>query len=136
MTCVEQARALGVSEDKWIYLHGHAQAQDRFVTERPDLSRSRAMELVLKRALESAGKSVFEMSCFDLYSCFPCAVLIAAEILGLDWRAAPPTVTGGLPFFGGPGNNYSMHAIATMMARLRQDSGSFGLVLANGGFLT
>jgi len=29
-----------------------------------------------------------------------------------------------------------MHAIATMMARLRQDSGSFGLVLANGGFLT
>jgi acetyl-CoA C-acetyltransferase len=136
MTCVEQARALGVSEDKWIYLHGYAQAADRFVTERQDLSRSRAMELVLKRALDSAGKSAFEISCFDLYSCFPCAVLIAAEILGLDWRATRLTVTGGLPFFGGAGNNYSMHAIATMVERLRQEPGSFGLVLANGGFLS
>jgi hypothetical protein len=27
----------------------------------------------------------------------------------------PLTVTGGLPWFGGPGNNYSTHAIATMM---------------------
>ena len=136
MTSAEQARSLGVAEDQWIYLHGYAQAADRFVTERRDLSRSRAMELVLERALNAAGKAAFEMSCFDLYSCFPCAVLIAAEILGLDWRATPLTVTGGLPFFGGPGNNYSMHAIATMMARLRRDSGSFGLVLANGGFLT
>jgi len=136
MTCVDQARALGVGEDKWIYLHGYAQAADRFVTERPDLSRSRAMELVLKRTLDSAGKSAVEMSCFDLYSCFPCAVLIAAEILGLDWRATPLTVTGGLSFFGGAGNNYSMHAIATMAARLRQERGSFGLVLANGGFLS
>jgi acetyl-CoA C-acetyltransferase len=136
MTSVEQARALGVAEDKWIYLHGYAQAADRFVTERPDLSRSRAMQLVLKRALDSAGKSVNEMTCFDLYSCFPCAVLIAAEILGLDWRSTPLTVTGGLPFFGGAGNNYSMHAIATMVERLRQQPGSFGLVLANGGFLS
>jgi acetyl-CoA C-acetyltransferase len=136
MTSAEQARALGVAEDRWIYLHGYAQTADRFVCERPDLSRSRAMELVLKRALDSAGKSAFEMSCFDLYSCFPCAVLIAAEILGLDWRATPLTVTGGLPFFGGAGNNYSMHAIATMVERLRQKPGSFGLVLANGGFLS
>jgi acetyl-CoA C-acetyltransferase len=136
MTSAEQARSLGVAEDKWIYLHGYAQAADRFVTERRDLSRSRAMELVLKRALDSAGKSAFEISCFDLYSCFPCAVLIAAEILGLDWRATALTVTGGLPFFGGAGNNYSMHAIATMVERLRQEPGSFGLVLANGGFLS
>jgi acetyl-CoA C-acetyltransferase len=136
MTSAGQARALGVAEDKWIYLHGYAQAADRFVTERPDLSHSRAMELVLKRALDSAGKSVFDMSSFDLYSCFPCAVLIAAEILGLDWRATPLTVTGGLPFFGGAGNNYSMHAIATLVERLRQEPGSFGLILANGGFLS
>src|ERR1700722_11402385 len=136
LTSAEQARALGVSEDKWIYLHGYAQAADRFVTERPDLSHSRAMELVLKRVWDSAGKSAFEMSCFDLYSCFPCAVLIAAEILGLNWRATQLTVTGGLSFFGGAGNNYSMHAIATMVEQLRQEPGSFGLVLANGGFLS
>jgi len=45
-------------------------------------------------------------------------------------------VTGGLPYFGGPGNNYSMHAIATMGERLRASSGSYGLVGLNGGMQT
>lgn len=136
LTSVEQARAMGVDPSKWIYLHGYAQAADTYVTERPDLSRSRAMELVLDRALKSAGKTAADMSDIDLYSCFPCAVLIAAEALGVDWRARTLTVTGGLPFFGGAGNNYSMHAIATMVERLRANPGAFGLVLANGGFLS
>jgi acetyl-CoA C-acetyltransferase len=76
------------------------------------------------------------MADIDLYSCFPCAVLIAAEALGVDWRKRELTVTGGLPFFGGAGNNYSMHAIATIVERLREKPGAFGLVLANGGFLS
>ena len=46
------------------------------------------------------------------------------------------TVTGGLPFFGGAGNNYSMHAIASMVRALRADPGSLGFVGANGGFLS
>ena len=136
LTSVEQARAMGVAEEKWVYLHGYAHAADRCPTERPDLSRSKAMELVLARALQSAGKTAAEIAQFDLYSCFPCAVLIAAECLGLDWRERALTVTGGLPFFGGAGNNYSMHAIATMVERLREAPGVFGLVLANGGFLS
>jgi acetyl-CoA C-acetyltransferase len=63
-------------------------------------------------------------------------VLIASEAVGLDWRKTTPTITGGLPFFGGPGNSYSMHAIATMVECLRADPGKYGLVLANGGFLS
>jgi len=136
LTSVEEAGRLGIPQSKWVYLHGFAQVADKFVTERPDLSRSRAMELVLEQALRTAGKTAAEIKAFDLYSCFPVAVLIAAEALGLDWRETPLTVTGGLPFFGGPGNNYSMHAIATMVERLRGDPGAFGLVLANGGFLS
>jgi len=136
MTSVRQARALGVDPGKWIYLHGYAQGADRFVTERPDLSRSLAMDLVLQRALGSAGKAPEALTHIDLYSCFPCAVLIAAECLGLDWRRRVLTVTGGLPFFGGPGNNYSMHAIASLVERLRARPGDYGLVLANGGFLS
>ena len=46
------------------------------------------------------------------------------------------TVTGGLPFFGGPGNNYSMHAIAETVRRARRAPGSFGLVGANGGIMS
>lgn len=136
LTSVARAQALGVPEAKWVYLHGYAAGKDVYVTARPDLSRSRAMELVLARALASARKTAADIGVFDLYSCFPCAVLIAAEALGVDWRKTPMTVTGGLPFFGGPGNNYSMHAIATMTERLRAAPGALGLVLANGGFLS
>ncbi len=46
------------------------------------------------------------------------------------------TLTGGLPFFGGPGNNYSMHAIAEAVDRCRGERDSFALVAANGGILS
>jgi acetyl-CoA C-acetyltransferase len=46
------------------------------------------------------------------------------------------TLTGGLPFFGGAGNNYSMHGIAETVARMRSAAGQFGLVGANGGILS
>lgn len=136
MTSVSRAKELGIDPAKWIYLHGYAQAADLLPTERADLSRSLTMELTLKQALASAGKATSEIAYFDLYSCFPCAVLLAAEAIGLDWRKTPATVTGGLPFFGGAGNNYSMHAIATMVELLRAAPDQFGLVIANGGFLS
>jgi acetyl-CoA C-acetyltransferase len=136
VTSVGKAREMGVPEHKWVYLHGHAQVADVLTVERPDLSRSRAMDWVLRRTLASSELAIADMAYVDLYSCFPCAVLIASEAVGLDWRSTTPTVTGGLPFFGGPGNSYSMHAIATMVERLRADPGKYGLVLANGGFLS
>lgn len=136
VTSAGKAAELGVDPARWVYLHGYAEAADATPTQRPDLSRSRAIEGVLHHALATAGRSTADIGHFDLYSCFPCAVLLAAEALGLDWRTTPATVTGGLPFFGGAGNNYSTHAIATMVERLRSDRAGYGLVLANGGFLS
>jgi acetyl-CoA C-acetyltransferase len=46
------------------------------------------------------------------------------------------TLTGGLPFFGGAGNNYSMHGVAETVAQMRRAPGEFGLVGANGGILS
>jgi acetyl-CoA C-acetyltransferase len=136
VTTVGEAARLGIAPDRLVYLHGEARAADRLVTGRADLSRSPAIAGVLARALAAAGRTTAEIAHFDLYSCFPCAVLLAAETLGLDWRTTPATVTGGLPFFGGAGNNYSLHAVATMVERLRSHPNDFGLVLANGGFLS
>jgi acetyl-CoA C-acetyltransferase len=84
-----------------------------------------------------AGKRIDEIEFLDLYSCFPCAVQIACDALGIahdDPRGL--TLTGGLPYFGGPGNNYVAHAIAHLVARLRAKPGSFGLVNGNGWFIT
>jgi acetyl-CoA C-acetyltransferase len=104
--------------------------------DRPDLGASPAAALAVRWALYHAGVSVDDLATIDLYSCFPIAVFAVADQLGLkpdDPRGL--TVTGGLPFFGGPGNNYSMHAIAETVRRLRETGGA-GLVGANGGALT
>ena len=46
------------------------------------------------------------------------------------------TVTGGLPYFGGPGNNYVTHSIAQMMDEVRKTPGCRGMVTANGNYIT
>ncbi|WP_233124229.1 acetyl-CoA acetyltransferase [Henriciella pelagia] len=134
----EKADALGVPTSQRVYLHGAGEAGDDFISERPRLDGSWAMKQAIGRALDQAGKTAGDMATFDLYSCFPCAVFSSTQELGIDpfTDDRPLTLTGGLPFFGGAGNNYSMHGIASMAEWLRDNSGAFGLVLANGGWMT
>lgn len=133
-----RADHLGIAQDKRLYLHGGGGAGDDFISVRPRLDGSWAMGEALSRALTQSGKSVADMALFDIYSCFPCAVTSACKAMGIDPSSETRalTVTGGLPFFGGPGNNYSLHGIASMAERLRAQPGAFGLVLANGGWMT
>ncbi len=133
---VEAARRHGVPEDRWVYLHAAADAEDAsFVSERNDLFSSPAIRIAGRRTLELAGCEPGDLDHVDLYSCFPSAVQIAARDLGLS-EDRPLTVTGGLTFGGGPLNNYVMHSIARMAEVLRADPGSRGLVSGNGGYLT
>ena len=132
-----RALALGVPEEKLVYLHGGADARERDPIDRLDFSRGPASILALRAAVEHAGLSLDDIDAFDFYSCFPIAVFNAIDGLGIaadDPR--PLTVTGGLPYFGGAGNNYSMHAIASMVRRLRANRAETGLVAANGGALS
>lgn len=137
ITSAGKARELGVPEDRWVYLHGGADVAERSPIDRNDLSAYPAAGLASRRALEVAGIGVADVALFDLYSCFPVAVFDVRDELGIaadDPR--PLTMTGGLPFFGGAGNNYSMHAIASMVRGLRAQPGAYGFVGANGGFLS
>ena len=136
LTSVGQAQVLGIPEEKWVYLHGYSNVQDRLVSQRPDLSKSLALELALTSAIDRAGISAADIAYRDIYSCFPMVVHLAAEVLGLKPGKDEMTVTGGLPFFGGSGNNYSTHAIASMVDKLRQDPEAYGLILANGGYVS
>ncbi|KCZ87360.1 acetyl-CoA acetyltransferase [Hyphomonas johnsonii] len=133
-----KADTLGVPQAKRIYLQGGGEAGDDHISVRPRLDGSWAMEVAASRALEQAGVSPADIRHFDLYSCFPCAVFSSTAALGIDWKTDPRplTLTGGLPFFGGPGNNYSLHGIAEMVHKLRSAPGDLGLVLANGGWMT
>lgn len=134
---VEAARRLGVPEAKWVYLRGHADLVDQPLLDRADLSFNSASILAVREALSVAGVGLDDISTFDLYSCFPVPVFTICDGMGLacdDPRGL--TLTGGLPYFGGPGNSYSLHAIAETVARMRCAPGAFGLVGANGGILS
>jgi len=136
---VEAARAAGVPEDRWVFPLSGADAHDHwFLSHRHDLHSSPAIRLAGAAALRGAGVGIDEIAHIDLYSCFPCAVQIAAHELGLsiDDPDRPLTVTGGLGFAGGPGNNYVSHSIATLADRLRADPGSLGLVTGLGWYVT
>jgi acetyl-CoA C-acetyltransferase len=128
------ARELGVPDDRFVHLHGHADLVEPPVLDRADLGTSPAAATAVRRALAQAGIGADDLTTIDLYSCFPIAVRVVTDALGLaadDPRGL--TVTGGLPFFGGPGNDYSMHAIADTVTALRARPGTYGLVGANGG---
>jgi acetyl-CoA C-acetyltransferase len=135
---MEAADHLGVPEERRVHLRGWAEADDaHYVAEHPDLWRSPAMEWCARHALAGAGAIPDDLAHLDLYSCFASSIDFARDALGLapgDDRSV--TVTGGLPYAGGPASNYLSHAVASMVERLRDDPGSVGLVSGVGMHLT
>ena len=137
MMSVGAARRAGIDPSRWVFVHGHADLREPPMMQRPDLSQAPSAAAAVHTALEMAGVGMDDVAALDLYSCFPIAVSNVADAFGLepdDPRGL--TATGGLPYFGGPGNNYSMHGIAEIVDRARRTPGSFGLVGANGGILS
>lgn len=131
---VDAARKLGVPESKWVYLRGHADMKEQKLLERADIGASPASVMAVQEALRVAGIGLDQVSAIDLYSCFPFPVFNICDGAGLavdDPRGL--TLTGGLPYFGGPGNNYSLHGIAEAVAEMRENPGKFALIGANGG---
>ena len=133
---VAAAEAAGVARDRWVFPLAGTDAHDTYaVSRRRDLHSSPAIEAAGARLFELTDTGPDELDHVDLYSCFPSAVQIGASELGLSLDRQL-TVTGGLPFAGGPLNNYVTHSIATMVDVLRNDPGSRGLITANGGYTT
>ncbi|HMF04365.1 MAG TPA: hypothetical protein VKH17_06090, partial [Acidimicrobiia bacterium] len=137
----ELARELGVPDDRLVFPLAGSDAHDHFFfSERDTLHASPAIAAAGRAALDAAAVDIDDVSRFDLYSCFPSAVEIALDALGLrgpgGGDARPLTVTGGLGFAGGPANNYPTHAIAGMVDACRRDPGSVGMVSALGWYVT
>jgi len=135
---VEAAERAGVPRDRWVFPLGVADLHDVFFPlERPELHRSPAIETAGAALFRAVGCGLDDVSRFDFYSCFPVAVEISATALGLDLADERPlTVTGGHAYFGGPGNNYTTHSIATMAGELRDDPGAIGLTTGLGWYVT
>jgi len=133
------ARRLGVPEKNWVYWRGGAVEIEVpwFISHRPSYAESPALKTCHETAFVHAGLALDEIDLIDLYSCFPSAVSMACEMLGLaenDSRGL--TLTGGLPYAGGPGNSYGFHSLAAAVNRLREKAGENALVTGNGWYLT
>ena len=135
VTTLAAAKAAGL-EDQCVFPWSGASNTELVPAARPDLGASPALRAAGRAALAAAGVGLDEIDFFDLYSCFPVAVEIGAAEIGLaldDARGL--TQTGGMSFFGGPGNNYTSHGIAAVALRLRE-SGRLGYASGNGGVLS
>jgi acetyl-CoA C-acetyltransferase len=131
------AGRLGIPESQWVFPWGICRSSEpRSLAERRCLHRSRALSLSIERLLTSLEIGTDQIGAFDFYSCFPAAVQFAANGFALpptDTRGF--TVTGGMPYFGGPGASYGLHGIVTMVEFCRSNPGSIGAVFGLGGML-
>jgi acetyl-CoA C-acetyltransferase len=134
----ERADALGVPRDQRVYLRGWCYATDPvYVAEHAEMWRSPAMAAAAGEALRGAGSTIDDVAHLDLYSCFASSLFFGRDALGIspdDSRAL--SVTGGLPYHGGPGSGYMTHSIAQMARELRADPGSMGMVSGVGMTMT
>jgi len=133
-----EARLRKIPEENYVYPVGFGEASDLwYVTHRKNLYDSPCAKAAVDMALAQAGTPLGEVDFLDLYSCFPCVPRIVRDALKIeptDPRSL--TVTGGMSSFGGPGNNYSLHAVCRMAEILREQPGKTGLVQSVSWFLS
>lgn len=124
------ADAHGIAAEKRVYPWTSCYAEDPvFIGVRDKLWKSDAMEAASKAALTAAGVTMDDIRHVDLYSCFASAVNFGRDALGIAHRGGDEvTVTGGLPYAGGPASSYMITSITRMVEILRGDPGSIGLI--------
>jgi acetyl-CoA C-acetyltransferase len=105
------------------------------LSKRRGLHRWPAMAALGRAAEEHLGRSLADIEFAELYSCFPAAVRVQQRELRLPLDGTP-TITGGMPFAGGPFNNFVFQATAAMAQRLRANPEAMGLVTTVSGLLT
>lgn len=137
VTSEAAADRLGLRRDGRVWPRAGVDVTEQwFMLERRDLVTLPGVEAAGAALLETMGARIADVDVLDLYSCFPIAPRLVAAMLGL----APDTdrlltAAGGLPWFGGPGNNYATHALAAVVGRLRAGA-STALVHALGMMLS
>ena len=105
------------------------------VIQRPELTSPIGLKLAAKYLLATAAQNNIKPTFYELYSCFPVAVQLFAEVLNIP-ENIDKTITGGMPFAGGPLNNYMLHATAQMLMKIREDNSEVGLITGVSGMMT
>ncbi len=130
------AAAMGIARDRWVFPLASTESNNMVqVSARRVLDACPGAGIAGRAALAAAGRGIDAIDLIELYSCFPSAVEIYAAELGVA-PGTDLTVTGGMPFAGGPYNNYVLQATCRMAELLRGRPGQAGLVASVSGVLT
>ncbi|MBK6279215.1 MAG: hypothetical protein IPF57_14255 [Gammaproteobacteria bacterium] len=133
--CARRRAEAPALRSRWVFPRASTESNHMLaLSERPALHRLPGRGIAGQRAWSCPGSrrgARLRRAVFLL----PVAVELYAAELGIpadrDW-----TVTGGMPFAGGPLNNYVLQATARMAELLRDKPGSSGLVSSVSGYLT
>ena len=130
------ANRLNIPKDKRVYPLQSAENNHMMaVIQRPNLALSKGLQLAGEKTLEFMEQHNLTNPIYEIYSCFPLAVQQFIKVLNLD-PFSKLTVTGAMPFGGGPLNNYMLHSTAQMIEKIREHPDKVGLVTGVSGMMT
>ena len=114
-----KAEQLGLDLRGWIYPVAAVESKHVVVlAQQRQLHSHLGTILCGERVLALAGIAIEDLTAAELYSCFPSAIQSFAQDLKLE-GVCPLTVTGAMPFAGGPFNHFSLEGVARMVEVLR-----------------
>ena len=129
------ADQLNISKQKRIYPMASSETNHMIaLIQRPSLISSAGLKLASEKINEVVDKHSINLNLIDLYSCFPVAIQQFENVLNLNTKTSR-TITGAMPFAGGPLNNYMLHATVQALLKLRTESGH-SLITGVSGMMT
>jgi acetyl-CoA C-acetyltransferase len=122
----EVADRLGVPAERRVHPWALATAKERVAPSGwPSMDRAPSLEMAGRHVLDHTGTDAAALAALDLYSCFPAAVQLGLSAFGVPTDDPRPfTLTGGLPYFGGPGASYGLHGLAAAAGHCRRHPGA------------
>lgn len=135
----EGLERIGISKSEAVEILGFAHVEDDLTKNPPDLTRLRATEVAVKRALEMAGITIDDLAMVETHDCFTIAGILATEAIGFaeqgkgaDFVLAgntardgkiPFNTTGGLIGWGHPTGCTGVHQAVTVWEQLTGKAG-------------
>ena len=105
------------------------------IQQRPKLYESLGMIYAAKSINKMMEQLDIRLDAYDLYSCFPAAVKMFSKSLELG-SELPKTITGSMPYAGGPLNSFVIHSTVKMIQKIRALEARHGLVTGVSGMMT
>ena len=132
----ELANKLEIDNKKRVYPISSSENNHMIaIQQRPKLYESLGMIYAAKSINKMMEELDIILDAYDLYSCFPAAVKMFSKSLELG-SEIPKTITGSMPYAGGPLNSYVIHSTVKMIQKIRALEARHGLVTGVSGMMT